>query len=59
MPTNEKPAAKADAAKPICFVFPRRLSAEEMHKALQEMIAKHKQAALPAGDRDDGSEAVP
>jgi hypothetical protein len=47
MPTNEKPAAKADAPKPICFVFPRGITAEEAARLVKEFVDKHKQADKP------------
>jgi hypothetical protein len=49
MPDEEK-----QETKPIRFVFPRGLSAEEIHKAIREMLDKHKQAGKPA--EGDGGE---
>jgi hypothetical protein len=45
---------KPDAAKPVRFVLPRGLSAEEITKHVQELLAKHGHAAQePAGDKGD------
>ena len=50
-------AALPEDTKPIRFVFPRGATAEEIAKALREMVEKH--VPKPAGERDaDESEAV-
>ena len=48
MPTNEKPAANADAAKPTHFVFLKGVSAEEAARLVKELVDKHKQAGRQA-----------
>jgi hypothetical protein len=41
MPTDETP--NADASKPILFVLPRGVSAEEAAKLLKEFAEKHRE----------------
>jgi len=49
--TNE---TKPEPVKPVRFVLPRGLSAEEIAKAVKEFVDKHKQADKPA--EGDGGE---
>jgi hypothetical protein len=52
MPTDETP--RADAPKPIRFVFPRGITAEEAARLVKEFMEKHKQGGKPA--EGDGCE---
>jgi hypothetical protein len=57
MPDEEKPEP---SNKPVRFVFPRGISAEEAAKRVKELLEKHGHAPKQQGEHDGGdSEAKP